>query len=100
MVRHPVWLAAGRIHADNVIALPRLRVVELGTRTTLLVPLKLNALPWRPAVLHVAPVIVPTFPLPDPSAVVVPEPSPNAQAPTRPGGTAGAAVVDASAAFE
>jgi hypothetical protein len=69
---------------------------ELATRTTLLLPLKLSALPKRPWVDHVAPVSVPTLPLPEASAVVAPDPSPNPQAAARPefgggGGGGGAA---------
>ena len=45
MVLHPPWAAAGRIQADSVIPVVRFSEAELGTRTTLLVPLKLKALP-------------------------------------------------------
>ena len=97
IVLHPLWLAAGRIQADRVMAEPRLSEAALATLTRFPVPLKLSALPWRPAVVHVAPVIVPTFPLPDASATIAPLPSPNAQAPTSPGGVDGAELVVASA---
>src|SRR3954467_7971869 len=94
-VRQPLCDTVGSTHADNVIAfVVRFSDDELATRTTLLEPLKLSALPYRPCVDHVAPVTVPTFPFPDASAVVVPVPSPNAHAPTRPAGwTGGSAVV-------
>jgi len=54
----------------------------------------------RPCVDQLAAVIVPVLPLPDASAVVVPTPSPNAQAPTSPEGVGGAAPVVASATAE
>src|SRR5687767_7137992 len=64
-VLHPLWFAAGRTQADRLIAEPRFSDAAFATLTTFEVPLKLSALPWRPAVVHVAPMIVPTFPLPD-----------------------------------
>jgi hypothetical protein len=51
-----------------------------------LLPLNESALPNLPAAAHVAFVIVPLLLLPDWSATVVPLPSSNAHAPTRPGG--------------
>jgi hypothetical protein len=45
MVLHPPWEAAGLTHADRVIPVVRFSEEELGTRTTLPVPLKLRALP-------------------------------------------------------
>ena len=45
IVRQPLWLAVGRIQADSVIAVVRSSEAESATRTTLLVPLKLSALP-------------------------------------------------------
>src|SRR3954454_21436045 len=88
-VRQPLCDAAGLIHADSVIALDRFSDAELATRTRLLLPLKLSALPKRPWLVQEAPVIVPPLPLPVASAVVVPMPSPNAHAPTSPGGVGG-----------
>jgi hypothetical protein len=67
----------------------RSRTLASGTVTKLLVPLKLRAPPNRPAVLRVAPVIVPVFPRPDASTAVVPVVSSKPHAPTRlaePGG--------------
>ena len=55
MVRQPLWLAVGWIHADSVIAELRFSEAELATRTKLFVPLKLRALPKRPWVDQVAP---------------------------------------------
>ena len=100
MVRQPLWLAVGWIQAERVIAVVRSSEAESATRTVLFVPLKLRALPKRPWVVQLAPVMVPAFPLPEESAVVVPLPSANAQAPTRPGGVGGAAPVVASATAE
>ena len=48
IVRQPLWLAVGRIHADSVIAVLRSSDAESATRTRLLVPLKLSAPPYRP----------------------------------------------------
>ena len=45
IVRQPLWLAVGRIHADRVIAVVRSSEAESATRTTLFEPLKLRALP-------------------------------------------------------
>src|SRR4051794_16235179 len=100
MVRQPLWLAVGWIHADRVIPVLRLSAAELATLTRLLVPLKLRAVPLRPAVVQVAPASVATFPFPETSALVVPAPSLNAHAPTRPGGVDPAAPVVTSAAAE
>jgi len=48
--------------------------------------LKLKALPYLPEVVHVAPVIVPLFPLPDKSLTTVPLPSLNPYAAIKLGG--------------
>ena len=58
--------------------------------TRAFVPLKFKALPYLPEVVHVAPLMVPLFPLPDASFTTVPVPSLNPYAATRPG--AGVAV--------
>src|SRR5262249_53988439 len=52
--------------------------------TKALVPLKVNAFPYLPEVVHVAPLMVPLFPLPDASFTTVPLPSSNPYAATRP----------------
>ncbi len=54
-----------------------------GIVTRALVPLNVSALPYFPAVVHVAFASVPEFPLPDASATVVPDPSLNAYAATK-----------------
>ena len=84
-MRQPLCVAEGLTQPESVIPLPRASDAELATCTTLLVPLKLSALPYRPCVDHVALVSVPPFPFPDASAVVSPEPSLNAYAATSPG---------------
>src|SRR4051812_30005905 len=70
-----VLAAVGLTHASRVMAPVRCRDAESATVTQLLVPLKDRALPNLPAVLQVAAVIVPVFPLPEASATVVPVPS-------------------------
>src|SRR3954466_11222790 len=57
-------------------------VPSAGRSTRELVPLKLSALPYLPAV-HLAPTIVPVLPLPDAFASVVPEPACSEYAATR-----------------
>ena len=52
--------------------------------TNALVPLNVKALPYLHEVVHVAPLIVPLFPLPDASLTTVPLPSLNPYAATRP----------------
>ena len=52
IVRQPLWLAVGWIQADSVIAVLRSSEAESGTRTGLLVPLKLSASPYRPWVVQ------------------------------------------------
>src|SRR5262252_6190210 len=60
--------------------------------TKALLPLKDKALPYLPEVVHVAPVIVPLFPLPDKSLTTVPLPSLNPYAATKPGVAVGVGV--------
>src|SRR6516162_9338278 len=60
--------------------------------TKALVPLKVNAFPYLPEVVHVAPLIVPLFPLPDASFTTVPLPSSNPYAATRAGAGDGVGV--------
>src|SRR5262249_48117922 len=55
---------------------------------TAFVPLNCNAPPNFPAVVHVAPLIVPVFPFPEMSVRTVPAPSLNPYAATRPVGAA------------
>jgi hypothetical protein len=73
----------GYTHASNVIALVNCSDGALLTVTEALVPLKLKALPYLPEVVHVAPLIVPLFPLPDRSVNTVPLPSLNPYAAIR-----------------
>ena len=81
----------GSTQASNVIPVDSCNDAEFGTVTTELVPLKLNAPPNFPAVLHVAFATVPLFPFPDASVTVVPEPSSNPYAATKADGSALAA---------
>jgi hypothetical protein len=82
--RQALEAVAGFTHASSVIAVVSWSDVELGTLTRALEPLKRSALPNFPDAVHVAPEIVPVFPFPDASATVVPEPSSNEYAATRP----------------
>src|SRR4051794_32082100 len=97
---HPSWMTVGWIHADKVNADLTSSDVALAIRTVWEAPLKSSALAKRPWVVHDAPSITPAFPVPDASAVVVPAPSPKAQAPTSPGAEGWAAPVEASTTFE
>ena len=78
----------GSTHASNVIPLDSCNDAEFGIVTTELVPLKLNAPPNFPAVDQVVFATVPLFPFPDASVTVVPDPSSNPYAATRPDGAA------------
>ena len=60
-----------------------------GIVTSALVPLNCSALPYLPVVAQVAFAIVPVLPLPDASVTVVPDPSSNPYAATKPDGAAG-----------
>jgi len=77
--RQPDNVTLGRTHASSVIPFVRSSedVSAIVTRDD--VPLKLSAFPYFPAVVHVAPLNVPVFPLPDPSPAVVPSPSSKAK---------------------
>src|SRR5258708_33071203 len=61
--------------AEKVAAVPGFKEFELTASTSPLLPLKVRASPWWPAVVQAAPDKVPVFPLPLASAVVVPLPS-------------------------
>src|SRR5689334_17978321 len=87
----------GLTHASSVIPVDSCSEAALGIVTSAFVPLNCNAPPYLPDVTRVAFVIVPVWPLPDASVTVVPEPSLNPYAATRPFGPAG---VVALATFE
>src|SRR5260221_13343259 len=70
-----------------VMPLVRSRAAALATVTQLLTPSNDSAPPNLPLVVHVGPFSVPVLPPPDASAVVVPAPSLNVYAATRPLGT-------------
>ena len=91
-----VFATVGLTQASSVIPLVRSREFESFTLTRALVPLKKRALPNLPAVDQVAFESVPVLPLPDRSAVVVPLPSSNPYAATRP---VGAGVVTVALAW-
>ena len=76
--RHPVGAAVGYTHASSVIPVVSCSDAALGTVTTALVPLNTSAPPYRPAAVHVAPLITPVLPFPEASTTVVPAPSLNA----------------------
>ena len=70
------------------------RLGEEATDTLLFVPLNTNAPPFFPCVVHATvPWIVPVFAFPARSTTVVPVPSSNEYAATRPGMTVAAGVV-------
>ena len=98
IVRHPLCAAVGWIHADSVIAVLTFSDADPGIATRLFVPLKLSAAPYRPLVVHVAPLIVPVLPFPEASATVGPLPSLKPYAATSP--VTCAAVVVALATLE
>ncbi len=75
----------GLTHASSVIAPVRCNDALSATVTRELLPLKLSAWPYFPVAAHVVFAVVPVLPLPDASATVVPDPSSNPYAATRPG---------------
>src|SRR4051812_14654574 len=87
MTERQLPVAEGLSHADSVIPLVRSSDALSATVTMPLLPLNDAALPDLPAVLHVTPPLsVPVFDWPEMSAVVVPVPSSNEYAATRPAG--------------
>ena len=76
--------AEGRTHASSVIPVVKSSEFASGTVTQSLTPSKLNAEPNRPAPLHTGPEIEPTFPFPEESAALEPDPASNPYAATRP----------------
>ena len=66
----------------NVIAVVMFRSAFEATVTIALVPLKLSALPKRPCVVQLAPVIVPALPWPESSGTDVSVPASNEYAAT------------------
>src|SRR6266545_4749724 len=85
--RHPPP-TVGYTHASKVIPVVKSNELASLTVTRALVPLNDRAGPNFPAVVHVAASIAPLFPLPDVSVTVVPAPSLNPYAATRPAGCA------------
>src|SRR6187399_2848110 len=77
-------MVVGLTQASSVIAAVRCSEALSGTVTRELVPLKLSALPYLPVVAQVVLAAVPVLPLPEASLIVVPAPSSNPYAATRP----------------
>src|SRR5215217_6288646 len=73
-VSHPL-MAVGYTQASNVSAPARSKLFASAIVTRAFVPLNDRALPYFPAVVQVAFVMVPLFPFPDVSARVVPVPA-------------------------
>ncbi len=71
-MRHSGVVEAGLTHASSVIAFVRSRLGESGTVTQAFVPLKVSALPNRPAVVRTAFVSVPLFPVVEVSTTELP----------------------------
>src|SRR6267142_562955 len=81
--RHALVTADGFTHASSVIPVVRCSEAESLMFTRAFVPLNDNALPNLPPVDHVVLATVPTLPLPEASATLVPLPSLNPNARTR-----------------
>ena len=96
-------LAVGKTHASSVMPLVKSRLATSLTLTRLLVPLKDKFFPNFPDVFQVAPPMVPLFPLPEASAVVLPAPSSKPKATSKPdpgvGGGVGAVAVNEAVIF-
>src|SRR5438094_8447086 len=90
--RHALLTLLGYTHASRVIPLVNCSDAAFLMVTKALVPLNVKALPYLPEVVHVAPLIVPLFSLPDASFTTVPLPSSNPYAPTRAGAGVGVGV--------
>src|SRR5262245_66194542 len=97
IVRQPLWLAVGWIHAISVIPDDSPSDGDDGTLTRPVEPLNDNAPPYLPVTHDVPPEIVPLFPLPDTSANVDPAPASNVYPATRPAGPGGASTALADA---
>src|SRR5438477_10948357 len=82
--RHPIEATVGYSHASTVNPVVSRSDAALGTSTSAFVPLNVSALPYRPAVVHVAEATSPLLPFPDASRAVVPLPSLNPHAATAP----------------
>ena len=77
-------MTKGLTHASRVIPVVRCNESESSISIHAFVPLNTSALPYLPAVVDVAFAMVPVFPVPDASDTVVPVPSLNEYAATRP----------------
>ena len=100
IVRQPLWLAVGWIHAISVIADDNPSDGDAGTLTRPVEPLNDNAPPYLPVVHDVPPEIVPLFAFPDTSTNDDPDPASNVYPATKPAGAGGASSVVALAMLE
>src|SRR5258706_5213136 len=82
--RQLVGVVVGNTQASSVMPVVSRREVEFGIVTCAPVPLNTSALPNLPAVVQLAPPIVPVLPLPERSVTAVPAPSLKPYAATRP----------------
>src|SRR2546427_391193 len=94
--RQLLFTVDGFTHASKVIPVVSCKDAALLMVTCAPVPLNTSARPYLPEAVHVAPLIVPVFPLPEASATVVPVPSLNEYAATRLEGVAGVALASSS----
>src|SRR5256885_2377025 len=85
-VRQPLATMVGLTQASSVSPFVRSRLLASLTVTQLELPLKESALPYLPALDQAVLAVVPPLALPEASATVVPAPSSNPYAATRPGG--------------
>ena len=85
-VRQAPPRAVGFTHADAVMPVASRSDGASFTVTQSLEPSNVSAPPKRPAVVRVAPLIVPPLPAPEASTTAAPDVSSNAHAPTRPVG--------------
>ena len=74
----------GLTHASRVMPVVRCSAAASGIVTSALDPLNCSALPYLPVAAQVVLVTVPVLPLPDWSVTVVPDPSSNPYAATKP----------------
>jgi hypothetical protein len=84
MSRHALFTTDGFTHASIVIPVVTSSDAASLMVTSALVPLKTSAPLYLPEVVHVAPLIVPSFPLPEVSVTDDPVPSLNPYSATRP----------------
>src|SRR5271166_6326893 len=94
--RQALVMVDGLTQASSVMPVVRWSEVASGMVRSAFVPLKTRASPYLPEVVQVALAIVPLLPLPEVSVTVVPVPSLNEYAATRPGFVAAVVAVATS----